>query len=222
VVALAVVAFWQPDLVEKLGLTDHKIALYVLGIVIVIRLLMAPYWAYEELALKVPLDADVSGDWKISESLDYIVNDSVAELRQPGPNIMEFGPEGGRRLIESGVQYEDARAKMNESLISGELQICGLRQIRTHIPNQFELTYREIPKNYCNDMQLNFSTSLDHTVRQSQTTKIPGKSELDHWTGLHVSKAQIKRKWSPKPLWRRCLERLARKPRIRPRPGNPA
>jgi hypothetical protein len=45
---------------------------------------MAPYWAYRGVAEKVPVDAVVSGDWKIGEALDYIVNDSVAELRHSG------------------------------------------------------------------------------------------------------------------------------------------
>ena len=76
---------------------------------------MAPYWAYREVPEKVPIDSDVSGDWKISEALDYIVNDSVAELRHPAPpQIMEFGPMKGKIAVEAGVEHGDARAKINE------------------------------------------------------------------------------------------------------------
>jgi hypothetical protein len=156
-VLLALAAWWRPELPKAIGLTDHQIVLYVFGIVIVTRLLMAPYWAYREVAEKVPVDADVSGDWNISEALDYIVNDSEAELRHPAPpQIMGFGPMKGKVAVEAGVEHQDARAKVNEALISGELRIWGLLRINTHIPNQFELSRREIQKDYWDNMQLDF------------------------------------------------------------------
>src|ERR1700730_7524822 len=146
-VVLALAAWWRPELPETIGLSERQIILCVFGTVIVARLLMAPYWAYREVPEKVPIDSDVSGDWKISEALDYIVNDSVAELRHPAPpQIMEFGPMKGKIAVEAGVEHGDARAKINERLISGELRIWGLRKINTHIPNQFELSRREIQK----------------------------------------------------------------------------
>jgi hypothetical protein len=222
-VALALAAWWRPELPETIGLTERQISLYVFGTVIAVRLMMAPYWAYREAAAQVPVDADVGGDWKISEALDYIVKDSVAELRQPGPpQIMEFGPMKGKRADETGVEHADARAKLNEALISGELRIWGLRKINTHIPNQFELSHREIKKDYWDNMQLDFLSCMYDTTTHPQTMTIPGKPELDHWTSLHVSKLQVKRKWLPKSSWRRCLEWLTRKPRIEARPGIPA
>jgi hypothetical protein len=224
-VALALVAWWQPELPkwpETIGLTERQIVLSVFGIVIVARLLMAPYWAYLEVAEKVPVDADVSGDWKISEALDYIVNDSAAELRHPAPpQLIEFGPMKGKIAAEAGVEHEDARAKINEALISGELRIWGARQINTHIPNQFERSRREIQQDYWDNMQLHFLSCMSDVTNYPQTAIIPGKSELAHWTSLRVSSVQVKRKWPPKSLSRRWLEWLARRPRIEARPGIP-
>lgn len=221
-VALALVAWRLPELPETIGLTERQISVYVLATVIVARLLMAPYWAYREVAAKLP-PADVSGDWKISEALDYIVNDSVAELKRPAPpQIMEFGPMKGHVAVETGVEHGDARAKINESLISGEFRVWGLRQINTHIPNQFELSFREIQKSYWDNMQLHFMTSLYDVTKCPQTMVIPGKPKLSHWTSLRVSSAQVKRKWPSKPLCRRWLSRLARRPRIQAGPVSPA
>jgi hypothetical protein len=198
-VVLALAAWWRPELPETIGLTERQISLYVFGTVIAARLLMAPYWAYREVAANVPFDADVSGDWKISEALDYIVNDSVAELKQPAPpQTMEFGPMKGKIAVEGGVEHGDARAKINEALISGELKIWGLRKINTHIPNQFELSRREIPKGYWDNMQLDFLRCMYDTENHPQTMIIPGKPELDHWTGLRVSMVQVKTKMAPK------------------------
>jgi hypothetical protein len=215
-VALALAAWLRPGSPEMLGVTERQISLYVFAIVIVARLLMAPYWAYREVVARLPADADVSGDWEISKALDYIVNDSTAELRQPEPpRVMEFGPMKGRLAVQAGVQHGDARSKINEALISGELRIWGFRQIKTHIPNQFEFSRREIQKEYWNNMQLDFQNSLYYTKNYSQTMKIPGRPEVDHWTGLRVSRAQIQQKWPPKSSWRRCLNRLSGKARVK-------
>jgi hypothetical protein len=160
---------------------------------------------------------------KSARRWDYIVNDSVAELRHPAPpQIMEFGPMKGKIAVEAGVEHQDARAKVNEALISGELRIWGLRKINTHIPNQFELSRREIQKDDWDNMQLDFMSCMYDTTNHPQTMIIPGKPELDHWTGLRVSSVQVKRKWPPKSSWRRWLDRLAKRPRIEARPDIPA
>jgi hypothetical protein len=46
-------ALWPP-LREMLGLTDWQIAAGSFGLIIVLRLIMAPYWAYREAADLVP------------------------------------------------------------------------------------------------------------------------------------------------------------------------
>ena len=215
-VALALAAWLRPGSPELLGVTEREISLYVFAIVIFVRLLMAPYWAYREVVAKLPADAGVSGNWEINMALDYVVNDSTAELKQPDPpQVMDFGPMKGKVAVQMGVQHGDARSKINEALISGELRIWGFRQIKTHIPNQFELSRREIPKEYWNDMQLDFSSCLYYTKNYPQTMKIPGRPEVEHWTDLRVSRAQVERKWPPKPSWRRYRDRLVGKERIR-------
>jgi hypothetical protein len=41
---------------------------------------------------------------------------------------MKFGPMKGKIAVEAGVEHQDARAKVNEALISGELRTWGLRK----------------------------------------------------------------------------------------------
>jgi hypothetical protein len=85
-------------------------------------------------------------DMKINEALDYIVNDSKAKLKQPPPEkIEDFGPSIGRRSVKHlGVEHEDARAKVNEKLIVGELSAWGYRQLQylwyslSHICDPFQ------------------------------------------------------------------------------------
>ena len=94
----------------------------------------------------------------------------------------------------------------------GRVENLGLRKINTHIPNQFELSRREIQKDYWDNMQLDFMSCMYDTTSHPQPMIIPGKPELDHWTSLRVSSVQVKRKWLPKSSWRRLLDRLARRP----------
>jgi hypothetical protein len=95
-----------------------------------------------------PLDT-AQPDMKVSDAIDYVVNDSRARLNTPPPPKLDgYGP--GTVLYISGVEHQDARRRVNAKLISGELRSWGLRQINTHIPNQFELSVREIHKEYWN------------------------------------------------------------------------
>jgi hypothetical protein len=211
-VALAVAAILWPGSPELLGIPERQMTLYVFGLVIIARLLMAPYWVYREVAALVPSDAGVSADWTIKEALDYIVNDSTAELKQPAPSGIPT-LKGGVSSF-SGVQHGHARVKINEGLISGELKAWGFRKLDIHTVNRFEEYQREILKEYWNDMQLDFINSLNDTDYQPQTVRIPGHTELPHMTGIRVSSVQVRRKWPPKSAWRQRLNRLARKPRI--------
>src|SRR5258708_24378794 len=151
-------------------------------------------------------------NWPISDVIDYLVNDSDAVLNQPKePWIEESGSHKGHRMIEKGVEREDARTKVNERLISGELRIWSLRQMPVmHIANQYEQSKREIKIEYWERMQLDFLSCFYRTVTIPQTTQIPGKQADLQWTGLMLSKEQVLQTWPPRRWWRRII----RKPRI--------
>jgi len=102
-------------------------------------------------------------------------------------------------------------AKLN----TGELKSWGRRQIRTHIPNQFETSLREIPREYWDDMALDFQSCLYYKERLPQTMKIPGRNETYHWAGIMLSSKQVEQYWPPKPVLRRIFSRLMRRPRIK-------
>ncbi len=170
------------------------------------------------LALKTSVKHDIGAtqeqaDMPISDAIDYIVNDSTAKLKQPAPpKILEFGPGKGQLASEIGVEHGDARAKVNEKLISGELRIWGRREIDTSMPNQFEHSMREIPTSYWDNMQLDFLACFSATGSASQTFHIPRKPASPGYTHLMLNKKKVREIWPPKSLWRRLRDR--NKPRI--------
>jgi len=161
-----------------------------------------------------PLDT-AQPDTKVSDAIDYVVNVSRAELNTPSPpKIDGYGP--GTVLYITGVEHQDARTRVNTKLISGELRSWGLRQINTHIPNQFELSVREIQKEYWNNMQLDFQSCLYYKGPYSQTMKIPGREQGEHWADIRLSKEQLRQFWPRKSVWSRCYAKFTGKPRIGP------
>lgn len=155
-------------------------------------------------------------DMKINEALDYIVNDSKAKLKQPpAAKIEDFGPLKGHLVKWLGVEHKDARAKVNEKLIAGELSAWGYRQLQGLSMIQFESYLRSIPAEYWNGSQIHFLSCLHYTDKCPQTFKIPGQPESYHFTGLMVSKEQVKKLWPRQSLWAMLGKRVTSKPRIK-------
>ena len=156
----------------------------------------------------------------VSDAIDYIVNDSIAVLSDPKkllatqwPSFLP-PPAAGTRLIYSGVEHQEARKEINAKLISGDVRAWGLRQIQSHIASQFEHSLREIPKDYWDDMQLDFKSCLYYKESRSQTMTIPGRTQLHNWSGVRVSRQQIEHLWPKKKLRSRVWAWITRKPRI--------
>jgi hypothetical protein len=155
-------------------------------------------------------------DSPISDAIDYIVNDSIAILRQPPQPYIE---RDGRRIVHWGVQHSDALAKVNERLNTGVLDASGFRQIKSHIANQFELQKRPIPGSDWLVSQLHPLTSLSNTDKAPQTMAIPGTHASDRleWTGIMVPMATVKQLWPQQSWARRAWKWILRRPRIEPR-----
>jgi len=154
-------------------------------------------------------------DMPINEAIDYIVNDSKADLKQPTPPyIADFGPAQGQRMIEMGVEHGDARLHVENALKTGALHIWGRRQIGD-LSNQFEHSLREITKDYWDTMQLDFSNCFHFTDRYSQTARIPlTPKDTPKYTDLRVNTQQIRALWQPKPRLNLAYAKLMREPRI--------
>ena len=190
---------------------------FVVPLVIVVVLIGAIY----RIARDRPVLTEPQPDMRVSNAIDYIVNDSRAVLSDPPkklspppwPSFLP-APTPGTRLVYSGVEHREARKQVNSKLISGELRSWGLRQIQTHIPNQFEHSLREIPKEYWDDMQLDFQSCLYYKGLHSQTMKIPGRTQRHDWAGIQVSKQQIEQLWPKKSPARRLWSKISRNPRI--------
>jgi hypothetical protein len=177
-------------------------------------------WVVYRIAKEPPAATKPQPDMKISDAIDYIVNDSRAILSNPKklppspwPSFLP-PPAPGSTLTHSGVEHQDARKQLNAKLISGELHSWGLRQIATHIPNQFEHSIREIPKEYWDDMQLDFQSCLYYKGPYSQTMKIPGRTERHNWADIQVSRGQVEMFWPKKSASARLWSKILRKPRI--------
>jgi hypothetical protein len=169
---------------------------------------------------KGTLAANPQPNMKVSDAIDYIVNDSVAVLadpkklpRPPWPSSLP-PPAPSARITYSGVEHADARKQFNAKLIGGDLQSWGLRQISTHIPNQFEHSIREISKDYWDDMQLDFQSCLYYKGPYSQTMKIPGRTERDNFADIQVSRERVEHLWPRKSAVARLWNTITRKPRI--------
>lgn len=158
--------------------------------------------------------AAITPNMKISDAIDYIVNDSLANLEKPTrPESLGSYPPG-TVITVSGAEHQDARRKVGDKLNCGEMKSWGLPQIITHIPNQFERSLREIPQSYWNEMQLDFQSCLYYRGPYPQTMKIPMKPETYHWADVMVSRAQVESFWPKKPLASRVWARIIRTPRI--------
>jgi hypothetical protein len=164
--------------------------------------------------------ASVIPDTPISAAIDYIVNDSIAILRQPPQPYIK----SDRRIVHWGVQHSDALAAVNEKLNTGALDASGFRQIKSHIANQFEQQRRLIPVSDWLISQLHPLTSLSNTDKAPQTMAIPGTHapERLEWTGIMVPMATVKQLWPQQSSARRAWKWIVRRPRIEPRAPNGA
>jgi hypothetical protein len=162
------------------------------------------------------LSNNYSPNIRVSDAIDYIVNDSATKLKQAAPPRvrMESGPASGQLITEICVEHQDARGKLNEKLISGELKSWGLRQITTHISNQFEQSLREIPQMYWEDMQLDFQSCLYYSESLPQTMNIPGRPNHENWCQVQVSKEQVQKIWPTKSVLLRLYAKITKKSRI--------
>ncbi len=90
-------------------------------------------------------NTSVHPDMKVSDAIDYIVNDSKAVLEKPKQHSRMNVVQPSSHISVVGAQHTQARRELNDKLNIGKIKAWGRRQISTHIPNQFELSIREIP-----------------------------------------------------------------------------
>lgn len=152
---------------------------------------------------------------KVSDAIDYIVNDFVAILREPQRDEPLGSYPPGTRIIVKSIEHQAAREQLSTKINTGALKSWGRRQINTHIPNQFERSLREIPMEYWKSMALDFQSCLYYNDQRPQTMKISGKSESEHWAGIMLSRAQIEQYWLKKSVLLRIYSKIMRKPRIK-------
>jgi hypothetical protein len=213
-VVWAIASYW-PQLHDRLGWTEGQIGAVCLGSIIVFQLIMAPYWAYREAADFIPSGSGIRPDMRIDQVLDYIVNDSITKLQQPGPpQILQHGRAAGATLIQRGVELEDARRLVNNELISGHLRSWGKRQILTYQPIQFENVTREIDRSYWDNMRLHPYACLYNVDNAAQTDIWPRRTASYHWAGLMLSRIQVQQIWRRKSMSRRLIDKIKRRRRI--------
>jgi hypothetical protein len=163
----------------------------------------------------------IKPDIRISDAIDYIVNDTSEKVKQPSPpKVAEYGPARGHLMIQRGVEHEDARRLINDQLIAGDLRCWGKRQIVGYLPIQFENAVREIERRDWENIQLSYMACLRCPDTEPQTAIIPGREHTHHWAALMVSRTQIRQTWHRKGVFRRLFDKARRERRVRPWGGN--
>ncbi len=149
-------------------------------------------------------------DTKISDAIDYIVNDSKTIFEKPKHPETPNDRYPGAKILVVGALHTQARQQVSDKINIGEVKAWGRRQIDTHIPNQFELSVREIPLSYWDDMQLDFHTSLFYRGPYSQTTKIPGRDVTFNWADIKVNRSQIETIWPKKSIFVHLYDKICK------------
>jgi hypothetical protein len=149
-------------------------------------------------------------DIKINDAIDYIVNDSAENLKQQSPPQIEEG----RRLIETGVEHNDALRLINEKLANGDFRAWGLREITGRVDNQFETSRKPIKPDYWDIMALHPVTCFNDTERMAQTITSPGPMGRNSYAGLMLCRDEVIRSFPKKNILRRVWAIVRRKQRI--------
>jgi hypothetical protein len=163
-------------------------------------------------------------DMPIASAIDYIVNDSRQELKQPpAPYIAELGPGAGRRITHKGVEHTDALRLIQEKTIAGDIAVWGHREEMPRKSERrpvFDGIVRQIPVSYWGSAYLDYVACFHETAQMAQTAYRKSALDVDdcRYTSLTLNRAQVMRLWRRKPFFRRWLNR---RPRITFR-DNPA
>jgi hypothetical protein len=157
-------------------------------------------------------------DMALKDALDYIVNDSIAKLKQPpSPQIEKFGPMAGHLSIEKGVERMDALRQLNERAITGDLDVWGYKEIGHGMPSaRFQDVISPIPTVHWGMAQIDPVVTFHQTRSVPATTVLPDYRQVQpRYSGLRVFKEHVRRAWPAKSVFRRFWERTVRgNPRI--------
>lgn len=140
----------------------------------------------------------------IADAVNYIVNDSIAELKKPKPaEIAQYGPAKGRLVNYQGIAHQDALNRVQSACNNGQLDVWGHREFVPGTIN-FEQWLRPIPKTYWDSACFELLNCNHVSTSIPQTMPLPGKS-VERYTGLTLNRCQIELLWRASPWWRRKL-----------------
>lgn len=163
-----------------------------------------------------PRRGGITPDTPVHKAIDYMVNDSSADLeRAPPPRVMEFGPAKGRVVHRRGVEHADAITQLTEALTDGRLQAWGARSLDHESERAFDRYLRPIPQTYWENHSLHLIMSLAPTDRYAQTARLFAQASSDYlFTRVTLSATQLHAIWKPLPFLTRLLRRVRRYRRI--------
>jgi hypothetical protein len=191
----------------------HVIRHYAVWVLIFIGLVCFAWPFISTVVMRLFINNDnvsAQPDMKVSDAIDYIVNDSKTIFDVPQRPETPIGLPFGAKMSVVGALHTQARRRLSDKINTGEIKTWGLRQIDTHIAKQFELSLREIPASYWDDMQLDFHSALFYKGPYSQTTKIPGRTATYNWANINVSRTQIESLWPKKFIAARLYNTICR------------
>jgi hypothetical protein len=149
-------------------------------------------------------------DMPIHQAIDYIVNDSRADLRdQP----VGYDDDLVSKLNWRGEQHNDALERVRQKLILGELTAWGRIQIGEPSAMRFDDALQEIPYAYW--QSANFSSLFCfHASDSPQTFWVDADRNGRTYKSVSLSELQIVKFWPKKSLFRRLVSKVTRQARL--------
>ncbi len=165
---------------------------------------------YPSLKRLLGIHRDLRPDTPIHEVIDYIVNDSRANLRdQP----VGYDDDLVSKLNWHGEQHNDAIEQVRQKLVLGELTAWGRIQIGEPSAMRFDDALQEIPATYW--QSANFSSLFCfHASDSPQTFWIDGDRNGGTYKSVTLSELQIVKVWPKKSLFRRLVGKITRRARL--------
>jgi hypothetical protein len=153
-------------------------------------------------------------DMPVHEVIDYIVNDSRAKLRRPGPRVrMTSGPASGCVLVQGGVEHDDAFERVVQAVSIGHLRAWGRKPVGFFSAQNFTTDLKEIPKAYWNSATLRHPFCF-HASEQVQSRSLDGSKEVPLYRNITFNKKEVQAIWPKKPFVQRLFVQMKKGPRI--------
>lgn len=135
-------------------------------------------------------------DLSIAQAIDYLVNDSAANIE--------------RKPTMEGYEHSEARILLNEKFAEGTLRVWGRRDTKPGgLGHVFEISREPVPKDYWANARLDYYSIFYKATERPQTDLYDAADKsIPMYADLHINRREIETIWPHRPLWRRLVDKL--------------